>query len=85
MTLDHSLALGSCLNLTVANDSGPGHIMAAVDCPVISLFGPTTPAKAAPRARHSICIRAQAFGSAQIDAIPWEVVDKSIDEMLKHS
>jgi ADP-heptose:LPS heptosyltransferase len=85
LTLDHSLAIGRCLNLIVANDSGPGHIMAAVDCPVISLFGPTTPAKAAPRTSRGYCIRAQSFGSAQMTAISWESVDDAVDKMLKHS
>ncbi|MFH1569004.1 MAG: glycosyltransferase family 9 protein [Gemmatimonadota bacterium] len=35
--------------LHVGNDSGPGHVAAAVGTPVLSLFGPTDPAIWAPR------------------------------------
>ena len=83
LSLDHSLALGTRLTLLVGNDSGPGHIMAAVDCPIVSLFGPTTPVKAAPRATHVIPVRAQTFGRSQMDDIPVAAVQQAIDAMLK--
>ncbi len=37
-------ALMKRCSLFVGNDAGPMHMAAAVDCPVISLFGPTDPA-----------------------------------------
>ena len=83
LSLDHTLALATRLTLLVGNDSGPGHIMAAVDCPVVSLFGPTTPVKAAPRASNVIAVRAQSFGGDTMDFIPVDAVQQAIDEMLK--
>lgn len=80
--LDHTLALASLLDLAVANDSGTGHMLAAVDCPIISLFGPTSASKCAPRASHVLTIRAQDFGGDKMDLIPWEVVDRAVDQQL---
>lgn len=82
LTIDHTLAIASLLNVAVANDSGIGHMLAAVDCPLVSLFGPTAPEKLAPRVTHGKIIRAQTFGSSQMKAIMWEAVDHAVDEML---
>jgi len=38
-----SAALIRECGLLIGNDSGPGHVAAAVDTPVISIFGPTVP------------------------------------------
>ncbi len=83
--LGETLAVGTRLHVTVGNDSGPGHMMAAVDSPVVSLFGPTTPAKAAPRARHGFSLRAQDFGGDAMDAIPLEAVAEAVDRMLERT
>jgi ADP-heptose:LPS heptosyltransferase len=82
LTLDHSFALGSRLSLIVANDSGPGHIFAAAGCPVVSVFGPTTPTKASPRAQKGVAVCARDFGSTEIEAVPWEAVDRAVDRLL---
>lgn len=39
--------------LTVANDSGPMHLAAAVDAPVLGVFGPSDPARTRPWGRRS--------------------------------
>jgi ADP-heptose:LPS heptosyltransferase len=83
--VEQTLAVAKCLSVAVANDSGVGHMLAAVDCPLISLFGPTDPAKLAPRVTRGKIIRAQNFGSAQMSAITWESVNDAVEEMLKHS
>ena len=57
-------------------------MLAAMDCPLISLFGPTSPEKLAPRVSHGMVIRAQDFGSAHMKAILWEAVDQAVDRML---
>jgi heptosyltransferase-2 len=41
-------ALCRLADLTVANDSGPMHLAAAVDAPVIGIFGPSSPARTRP-------------------------------------
>jgi len=85
LTLDHTLAIASLLDVAVANDSGVGHMLAAVDCPLISLFGPTSPEKLAPRISHGKVIRAQDFGDDRMKAITWEAVDAAVDGMLRFS
>ena len=82
LTIGQTLAVARLLNVAVANDSGAGHMLAAVDCPLISLFGPTSPAKLAPRVSRSQIIRAAEFGSNEMKAITWEAVDLAIDKML---
>jgi len=42
----------------VANDSGPMHIAAAVGCPVVALFGPTSPARTGPFGDGHVVIEA---------------------------
>ncbi len=41
-------ALCRLASLTIANDSGPMHLAAAVDAPVIGIFGPSSPARTRP-------------------------------------
>jgi ADP-heptose:LPS heptosyltransferase len=85
LTIDHTLAIAACLDVAVANDSGVGHMLAAMDCRLISLFGPTSPTKLAPRVSHGIVINAQDFGSTHMNAIHWEMVDQAVDGMLKNT
>ena len=53
--------------LFIGNDSGPGHIAAAVGTPTLTLFGPTDPQLWAPRGKRSQVLQAP---SADIAAIP---------------
>ncbi len=46
--------IGRC-RVFVGNDSGPMHVAAALDVPVLALFGPGTPAKTAPYMDASRC------------------------------
>ena len=43
-----TIALGRRLRAAIANDSGTGHMLAAAEIPLVSLFGPTPPDKFAP-------------------------------------
>ena len=43
LSLLHMAALLRRCDLFIGNDSAPGHIAAAVNCPTLSLFGPTFP------------------------------------------
>jgi heptosyltransferase-1 len=38
-------------SLVVSNDTGPGHIAAAMGTPIVIIFGPTNPARVCPYAR----------------------------------
>jgi ADP-heptose:LPS heptosyltransferase len=81
-SVGYSIALGARLAAAVANDAGSGHILAASDAPLVSLFGPTPAAKFAPAARKARVIEAQAFGSDEMSAIPVEVVADAVDALL---
>lgn len=77
-----TIALGRRLGAAVANDSGTGHMLAAADMPLVSLFGPTPPSKFAPAVRTGRVIRAQDFGGESMDHIPVAAVAKALDDVL---
>lgn len=54
--------------LMIANDSGIGHLAAAVGTATLSLFGPSDPGKCAPRGAHCRHIKAEGFCTPCIDA-----------------
>lgn len=81
-----TIALGRRLAAAVANDSGTGHMLAAADTALVSLFGPTPPEKFAPAARRLTVVRAQDFGTDAMDAIPVDAVCTALDHLLaQHS
>lgn len=73
-----TIALARRCNAAVANDSGAGHLIAAADIPLVSLFGPTAPDKFAPMTRTLTILRAQDFGGEAMDAIAVEAVEKAL-------
>jgi ADP-heptose:LPS heptosyltransferase len=77
-----TIALGRRLSAAVANDSGPGHMLAAAEVPLVSLFGPTSPEKFAPMTNRLTVIRAQTFGADSMDAIPLDTVSQAVDRLL---
>ncbi|MCW8835880.1 MAG: glycosyltransferase family 9 protein [Rhodospirillales bacterium] len=77
-----TIAMGRRLSAAVANDAGVGHMLAAAGTPLISLFGPTPPAKFAPVVSRGVVIRAQDFGGAEMSAIPIEAVAAAVDSIL---
>ena len=70
--------------LGVANDAGPGHMIAAAGTPLVSLFGPTPAAKFRPlMPRTSRVLRAQDFGgTAAMGAIPVDAVAEAVSDLL---
>lgn len=81
-----TIALARRLAAAVANDSGTGHMLAAADVPLISLFGPTPPEKFAPAARHLTVLRAQSWGGDAMELIPFDAVAGALAELLgRHS
>lgn len=77
-----TIAVAARLDAAVANDSGGGHMLAAADIPLLSLFGPTPPAKFAPFVSRGAIVRAQDFGGDKMDAIPVDAVDAALETLL---
>ena len=75
-------ALAERVSAAVANCSGTGHLLAAGGAPMVSLYGPTRPEKYAPFSRALICIKAQDFGSEQLDAIPVDTVAAAVERQV---
>jgi ADP-heptose:LPS heptosyltransferase len=80
--VDLTIALGARCAAAVAGDCGGGHMMAAAGVPLVSLFGPTDPAKFAPWGERVHIMRAQAFGAAEMAAIPAEAVLAAVEATI---
>ena len=83
--LEFAIALGRRLTAVVANDSGVGHLMAAIGTPLVSLFGPSDAKRWAPFGEHVIILRAQEFGGETMESIPVEAVSGAVDRLLEGS
>ena len=57
-------------------------MLAAGGAPMVSLFGPTSPRKFAPYTPDISIIRAQDFGSSEINVIPEQAVLNAIEDQL---
>jgi ADP-heptose:LPS heptosyltransferase len=77
-----TIALAQRLAVTIANDSGTGHLAAAAGCKMASLFGPTRAEKFAPCAARLEIIDASAFGSTEMAAIPVAAASAAIARLL---
>lgn len=77
-----SIAVARRLAAAVANDAGVGHILAAGDTPLVSLFGPTPPDKFAPATSRLEIVRAQDFGGENMDTIPESAVSAALGKLL---
>ncbi|MGB4102260.1 MAG: glycosyltransferase family 9 protein [Alphaproteobacteria bacterium] len=82
MTLAATMAVGERLVCAVTNDNGTSHMLAAVDCPLVSLFGPTEATKLAPRVSLTRIVRAQDFGGRAMEVIPVHAVVAAVDEIM---
>jgi ADP-heptose:LPS heptosyltransferase len=81
--LDLLIAEGQRFAALVANDNGVGHLLGAAGVPVISLFGPTDPARWAPVAPVNTILKASDFGGgAAIEAIPVGAAVEAVMAML---
>jgi ADP-heptose:LPS heptosyltransferase len=81
--LEFAIALGRRLAAVVANDSGVGHLMAAIGTPLVSLFGPSDARRWAPFGEYVIIVRAQEFGGDTMEAIPVEAVSEAVERLLR--
>lgn len=77
-----TIALAERLTAAVSNDCGIGHMLAAANTPLVTLFGPTTAEKFAPKVSKALVLRAQDFGGETMDSIPLASVQKALKEIL---
>ena len=81
-SFDFTIAVTKRLAVTVANDSGTGHLFGAAGCPIVSLFGPTDPRRWAPFAPLRKTLWAREFGGDTMERIPPEAVMGAVEEIL---
>ncbi len=62
-------ALLATSSLFIGNDSGAGHLAASINCPVLSLFGPTDPLRWAPRGSRVEVIRSRSLADITVDQV----------------
>jgi ADP-heptose:LPS heptosyltransferase len=79
-----TIAAAGYLAAAVANDSGSGHMFAAGDAPLVTLFGPTSAEKFAPLTTRSAVVTSQEFGSDEMDAIPVDAVMKAVESLIEN-
>ena len=77
-TLPQMAALLSAATVLISPDSGPAHMAAMVDTPVIGLYAPTNPARSGPYRSLEWCVNrfpeaARIFMGREPDELPWWV------------
>jgi heptosyltransferase I len=75
-TLPEMLALLGAATILLTPDSGPAHMAAMVDTPVIGLYAPTNPARSGPYLSRQWCVdrfaeAARLFKGREPEALPW--------------
>ncbi|MBI4968729.1 MAG: glycosyltransferase family 9 protein [Rhodospirillales bacterium] len=78
-----TVALGRRLAAAIANDSGVGHMLAATGRPLVSLFGPTSPAKFTPMTDRLVLVTAQSFGGREMERIPLHAALEALETALQ--
>ena len=80
--LDQLIAVGEHFSALLANDNGVGHLLGGAGVAVVSLFGPTDPARWTPVAPANRIVRARDFGGEEMASIPVGPVIEAVSEML---
>ena len=78
-----TIALGERMKVSLANDSGVGHMLALGGKPLVSLFGPTVPEKFMPMSNRVTVIEAKDYGGQDIALIPRDVVTQAMETFLQ--
>jgi lipopolysaccharide heptosyltransferase I len=92
-SISELVALLNGAKLVVSNDTGPGHIAAALGVPVVLIFGPTNPARVAPYGRPQCAVAVEPDGRGfkadsndpkhDIKAVTLDEVYKKVCEQLR--
>lgn len=77
-----TIALAERFTAAVSNDCGVGHMFAAANVKLLTLFGPTTAVKFAPKVTKGLTLRAQDFGGNTMATIPLVAVQESLKRLL---
>ena len=77
-----TIALARQIPVSVANDAGGGHLLAAGGRTLISLFGDTDPRKFEPPFGHRRVLSASEFNGKTVGQIPVSAVEKALDEIF---
>lgn len=78
-----ALALAERIQAGVANDAGPGHLMAAAGAPLVSLFGRTSEEKFIDSGGRRRVVRARDHGGSGVAAIPCAAVAAALEAVLE--
>jgi len=85
-TLDDLLAIVAEARLVVSGDTGPLHLAAAVEAPIVGIYGPTDPMRNGPWAPDDIAVSRSAicpcFHRRQCHAERWCLLDVTVDEVV---
>ncbi len=73
-----TMALGLAMKFAVTNDCGTAHLLALVNTPLISLFGPTNATKFKPASPVVNIIQASTWGSKAMSSIPLTAVQEAV-------
>ena len=80
--IELTMAVARRLHAAVANDSGIGHLFAAADIPLVSVFGPTDHRKCGPWSDKVRFVVAEDFGTTGLGAIPVAAVRDAVELAL---
>ena len=76
-------AIGYYLDFCLLNDAGAGHLMALSPTHLVCLFGPTDAKKVHPVSNKLTIIKAQKFGTTQMEGIPFQDVLDNLKDIEK--
>ncbi len=84
-----------CSKLVVSNDTGPGHIAAALGTPLVIMFGWSNPARIIPYGRSNCAVAGELYNRGekikstdpkhQVQAIPFDQVYQKVCEQLSNT
>lgn len=77
------LALGERVRAAVTNESGLGHLLSAVDTPLLTLIGPTPSARWKPLSTGAQQLEAASFGPPCMESISVDAAISGLDRLLK--